>query len=145
MPENPLPPLHAPASRFTEIFIGLLALASSGVLAYFGARGVWLFLNGSTAAPASPLAFTIGLGVGIWGGYAGIRMIFGLQRDRVLVPNPLLYVGGVSAILGAVLFAFLGGLQNIKAGSAVGAVGVAAILLARRRRRGATLGESPGA
>jgi hypothetical protein len=134
MTEQPATGYFAPADRFMQILIGVIVLAASAVMVYYGARGLWMFLQGSPSETASPVGWVIGLGAGGWGGYAGCRMVFGWKRDRPLVPTFLLYLSGALCLLGA-LSALL--LRVERAGSmamAVGSLGVAAIMLAWRRR-----------
>ncbi len=138
MPSQPSP-FFAPAGRFIEILVGLLALSASGLLGYFGAHGAWMYLHGSRAAPASPFAATIGLGVGIWGGYAGVRMIFGWRQDRPLVPAAVLLVAGTISLVGGVLLLLLSLFLHLELPRAIGVsitlvtTGVAGIRLGWRR------------
>lgn len=129
-----------PAGRFIEILVGLIVLGASGLLGYFGGLGAWMYLHGSSAAPASPFACAIGLGAGFWGGYAGLRMLFGWRKERALVPSALLLIGGIAAFLGGVLLLILDLFSPVAIpralpmGSMLTTVGIAAIGLWWRRR-----------
>jgi len=134
--------LLKPASRSQEIHAGIWVLGVALVLGYFGARGAIMYLHGSRAAPADPVACAIGILAGFVGSYLGVRMLFGWHEERALVPTLFLLVGGVSALAGAIWFITINRalhgsiLEDAWLGYYFGLVGLTAIILWWRRARG---------
>lgn len=133
--------LLKPASRFQEIYAGIAVLGTALLLGYFGVRGAIMYLHGSRAAPADPVACAIGILAGFVGGYLGVRMLFGWRENRSLVPTLFLFVAGLGAVAGAIWFISIDRslhgsvLEQAQLGYWFGLIGLTAIILGWRRWR----------
>jgi hypothetical protein len=97
-----------PAGRPVEVLVGLIVLASAVFFGYFGVKGAMEYAGGSRAAPADPLAWSIGIGVGLAGGYLGLRLITGWREEKALLPNVALLLCGLGAIVGGIWVEVIG-------------------------------------
>ena len=95
-------PYFQDAGRLVEVLVGLLVLAVALLMGYFGVRGAIMYLHGSRAAPADPVAMVIGLAVGVGGGFTGLRLLVGWREDEALLPTVFLLVAGLGAIAGGI-------------------------------------------
>jgi hypothetical protein len=133
--------LLKPANRFQEIYAGIFVLAAALLLGYFGVRGAIMYLHGSRAAPADPVACGIGLLAGFGGGYAGVRLLLGWHGDQALLPTVFLFVGGAAALVGGLWFILINRalhgsiLQDAQIGYWFGLIGITALVLGWRRVR----------
>ncbi len=129
------------ASRSQELGAGTIVFLASLMLGYFGVHGAIMYLHGSRAAPADPIACAIGLLAGFGGSYLGLRMLFGWREQSVLVPTLFLLVGGIGALAGGIWFIAINGVhaasifRDAWMGYWFGCIGLAAIALGWRRLR----------
>ncbi|HVX87498.1 MAG TPA: hypothetical protein VG940_01120 [Gemmatimonadales bacterium] len=84
--------------RWLEVPIGVALLLGGAAFAFYGGKGLWAWLHGSHAAPATPYAWVIGLGAAAWMGSVGLRLVTGRRRDEPLVPDLLILIGSLAAI-----------------------------------------------
>jgi hypothetical protein len=80
----------SPAGRPIEVLGGLFVLAAAIGFGFFGAKGGIAYIHGSREAPADPLACTIGIIVGLIGGFLAVRLIAGWREERPLLPQTFL-------------------------------------------------------
>ena len=135
-------PYFRDTGRVLEVVVGLIVLAVALPLGYFGARGAVMFLRGSRAAPADPLAAAVGIVAGLGGGFVGLRLLLGWHDEQALLPNALLFLAGIGAIGGAIWIAIIdrelhGSSTELRYSLLFAVVGIIAVVLAWRRWRGA--------
>ena len=129
------------ADRFQQVYAGIFVLAAGLLLGYFGIRGAIMYLHGSRAAPADPVACAIGILAGFTGGYFGLRLLVGWHDESALLPTAFLFVGGAAAIAGGIWFITINRslhaplTDDLRTGYWFGAVGIGAITLGWRRMR----------
>ena len=136
-------PFFLPTPRLVEIVGGLIVIGVAGLLGFFAIRGVIAYVHGSRAAPADPLAFTIGILALVVFGFLGFRLVAGRNEERPLLPGVFLPIAALGCVAGAIWFLAmsyrfhqpLG--DQLRVVEVFGFAGIAGLYLWWRRVRGA--------
>ena len=134
IPPSAQPPTQ-PATR-REVRLGLPVLALAVIGGYVGVSGMLTFLRGSRATDT--LLDLVGVLLGTWAGYAGLRLVIGWRDRDTSVATLVLFVSGVASILGALWYYRAFGPARTAARpdfTALGLLGIAAVVHAVRIHR----------
>jgi len=92
-----------PPPLFVRVFgLGFAVLGGFGI--YAGIKGFIALVHGSHAAPADPLACTIGVLGGAWAGTIGLRFLIAPDTARPVLSQPLLFLASLGALAGTAWF-----------------------------------------
>jgi hypothetical protein len=129
-------------SRPRQLALGSFLAIVGALGLYAGVRGLIAFQNGSRAAPADPVACTIGIVGGGWALWIGLRLCKGSAVHRPLLSQSLLLVTSLGCLVAAVWWWWLFGqtheslLQRLEGFGVPAGIGILELVLLWRRVRG---------
>jgi hypothetical protein len=128
-------------SRPRHLALGFFLVIVGALGVYAGLRGLIAYYDGSRAAPADPIACTIGIVGGGWALWIGLRLCTGRAVGRPLLSPPLLLITSVGCLAAAVWWWHLFGqtseplLRRVEAFGAPAGIGILGLVLLWRRVR----------
>jgi len=134
-------PYTQKTERWFEVLVGGFLLFLAGGFGYFSVIGLWEYLQGSTADPASPWGWGIGLPVAVWLVLVSRRLVLGVDRDRPLISDRVLLAGAICAFILAGLVVPLGlflggGIRAVYAAPILVMIGYSALSFRKQRGPG---------
>ena len=132
-------PYQQKTERWLEVLVGAGLLGLAGGFGWFGGIGLWQYLQGSDAAPASPVGWGIALPAAVWLGLISRRLILGKDRERPLISDGWLLTGAIlaftlAALIVPIFLVFGGGIRAIYGAPIFVMIGYSALSFRKQRR-----------
>jgi|GEM_PF-4174991 len=132
-------PYQQKTERWLEVLVGAGLLGLAGGFGWFGGIGLWQYLHGSDAEPASPVGWGIALPVATWLFLISRRLILGKDRERPLISDGWLLTGAIlaftlAALIVPIFLVFGGGIRAIYGAPIFVMIGYSALSFRKQRR-----------